>query len=219
MKKYLTVLGIAAILCLAALGCKEKQGPNVPNAAGASPAEIGAQALEAGEWAKALDAFGEAVEAAPDSADAYFGRAAAAVAIAENHYQLAKAAATNEEIEKGRAEAAKADEYFKIVKDDCAKALELDPKLADAHFLRGVAAQYQGEWEAGVEAFTQCVELSPEKAEAYHRRGEIYDHIGDYMNAQVDFKRAAELGYVDPKAPAEGEAPVENAEPAAETAE
>ena len=46
--------------------------------------------------------------------------------------------------------------------------------------------------------------LNSIRGEAFHRRGEIYDHIGDYMNASVDFKKASELGFAapDPVAPA-----------------
>jgi tetratricopeptide (TPR) repeat protein len=95
------------------------------------------------------------------------------------------------------AEAEKANENFAKAIADCDKTLELDAKYADAYFIRGVAAQYQGDWNAGIEAFTKCVELAPEHAEAYHRRGEIYDHTGDTEHATVDLKKAAELGYRD----------------------
>ncbi|MGN1064533.1 MAG: tetratricopeptide repeat protein, partial [Thermoguttaceae bacterium] len=97
----------------------------------------------------------------------------------------------------GEEEAKKADEYFKKSVDDCDKILSLDPQYADAYFLKGVAAQYQGAWEDGIAAFTECVKLDPSRAEAYHHRGEIYSNIGDYMNSGLDFKKASELGYTD----------------------
>lgn len=205
MKRNLWALGGAAVLTLLFGGCQPTDGDNMENAPGKNgaassaenPSDLGAAALDSGDWTRAVDAFSDAIAADAKNVDAYFGRAAASTAIAKDHYRLAKAAATNEDTETGRKEAAKADEYFQKSLDDCAKILEIDPKFAEAYFLRGVAAQYQANWEPGIEAFTKCVELDPTRAEAFHRRGEIYAHIGDYMNAEVDFKKAAELGYKD----------------------
>ncbi|MBP5622193.1 MAG: tetratricopeptide repeat protein, partial [Thermoguttaceae bacterium] len=100
-------------------------------------------------------------------------------------------------VDAGKSEAAKADESFQKAIEDCDKAISLDSKFADAYYLKGVVAQYQGSWEQGIDAFSECVKIDPDRAEAYHRRGEIYDHIGDYMNSSVDFKKASELGYSD----------------------
>ena len=122
--------------------------------------------------------------------------------------RLAQAAATNQDVKTGETEAGKADEYFQKALSDCDKVLELDAKFADAHFLKGVVAQYQGRWEDGIEAFSQCVSLDPQRADAYHHRGEIYEHIGDSMNSSVDFNKASELGYSDgTESSADGSAP------------
>ena len=207
MKRFFWAVGTTAALTVACCGgCdKGKNGENPANDAAsqtsAGQIDAGAAALDAGEWTRAFDAFSDAIAADPTAVDAYFGRAAASLAIAEERYRLAEAAATNGDVKTGTAEAEKANENFAKAIADCEKVLELDAKYADAYFIRGVAAQYQGDWNAGIEAFTKCVELSPENAEAYHRRGEIYDHTGDYGNASIDRKKAAELGYRD----AEGE--------------
>ncbi len=208
MKRFFWAVGTSAALTVACCGgCdKGKSGENPANDAASQTAagsqiDAGAAALDAGEWTRAFDAFSDAIAADPTAVDAYFGRAAASLAIAEERYRLAEAAATNGDVKTGTAEAEKANENFAKAIADCEKVLALDAKYADAYFIRGVAAQYQGDWNAGIEAFTKCVELSPENAEAYHRRGEIYDHTGDYGNASIDRKKAAELGYRD----AEGE--------------
>lgn len=208
MKRFFWAVGTTAALTVACCGgCNEGKNGEKPTNGDASqtsaggPVEAGAAALDAGEWTRAYDAFSEAIAADPNAVDAYFGRAAASLAIAEERYRLAEAAATNGDVKTGTAEAEKANENFAKAIADCDKTLELDAKYADAYFIRGVAAQYQGDWNAGIEAFTKCVELAPENAEAYHRRGEIYDHTGDYEHASVDRKKAAELGYRD----AEGE--------------
>ena len=220
MKRFFWAVGTTAALTVACCGgCdKGKNGDNPGNgdasqAASGGPSDAGAAALDAGEWTRAYDAFSEAIAADPNAVDAYFGRAAASLAIAEERYRLAEAAATNGDVKTGTAEAEKANENFAKAIADCDKVLELDAKYADAYFIRGVAAQYQGDWNAGIEAFTKCVELSPENAEAYHRRGEIYDHTGEYGNASIDRKKAAELGYRD----ADDESESASQEPADET--
>jgi tetratricopeptide (TPR) repeat protein len=215
MKRFIWAVGTSAALTVACCGgCgDEKNDGNSTNNGGAqatSALDAGAAALDAGEWTRAYDAFSDAIAVDPNAVDAYYGRAAASLAIAKERYRLAEAAATNGDVKTGTAEAEKANENFAKAIADCDKVLELDAKYADAYFIRGVAAQYQGDWNAGIEAFTKCVELSPEHAEAYHRRGEIYDHTGDYEHATVDRKKAAELGYRD--ADGEGEdAPKEDA--------
>ena len=204
MNRFFWAVGTTAALTVACCGgCdKGKNGDNPNNgdvslASAGGPIDAGAAALDAGEWTRAYDAFSDAIAADPNAVDAYFGRAAASLAIAEERYRLAEAAATNGDVKTGTAEAEKANENFAKTIADCDKVLELDAKYADAYFIRGVAAQYQGDWNAGIEAFTKCVELSPENAEAYHRRGEIYDLTGDTEHATVDLKKAAELGYRD----------------------
>ena len=192
---------IAALVALAALalasnfGCARNQEDGKKNQVD-ERLKAGAQALENEEWARAFDAFADAIDADPQNADAFYGRAAAASAQAEEHYRLAQAAATNQDVEKGREEAEKADQFFARVVEDCNAAIKINPNYADAYFLKGVAAQYQAAWDDGIEAFTQCVKLDPQRGEAFHRRAEIYDHVGDYMNSSVDFKKAAELGFV-----------------------
>ena len=187
-------VAIAMILTLVACagGCKPQRPETNQNFI-----QEGTEALDKGDWARAYDAFSKAIEADANNANAYYGRAASSSAQAEEHYQLAQAAATNGDQEKGMNEVAKADSFFEKSTQDCDAALKVDPGYSDAYYLKGVAAQYQGRWNDGIEAFTECVKLAPKNAQAYHRRGEIYDNIGDYVNSTVDFKKASELGYAD----------------------
>ena len=195
---YIAVVLVGAFLCL---GCKpsgdKPDKPGASNGAETSAKDLGAKALEDEDWARAYDKFTDAIAADDADVDAYYGRASASLEIAQGHYRLAQAAATNQDVEAGKSEAAKADESFQKAIEDCDKAIALDANYADAYYLKGVVAQYQGAWEQGIDAFTQCVKIAPDRADAYHRRGEIYDHIGDYMNSSVDFKKAGELGYSD----------------------
>ena len=209
MKRFFWAVGTTAALTVACCGGCDKGENGATNSEASQTAngktiDAGAAALDAGEWTRAFDAFSAAIVADPNAVDAYLGRAAASLAIAEERYRLAEAAATNGDLKTGDAEVEKANENFAKSIADCEKVVELDATCADAYFIRGVAAQYQGDWNAGIEAFTKCVELSPQHAEAYHRRGEIYDHTGDYGNASIDRKKAAELGYRDATVAEEG---------------
>lgn len=200
---YRKRLGVAFLLTVALLtgACAPKD--DAAASKGDDFAAEGRAALDSGDWFRAYDAFTKVIEKTPTDVDAYYGRAAASLARAQDHYSLAQANATNQKIEEGQKEAAKADEFFQKAADDADKIIDLDPKYIEAWFLKGVVCQYQGMWEDGVKAFSECVKLDPERGEAYHRRGEIYDHIGDYMNSSVDFKKASELGFAapDPVAP------------------
>ena len=190
-------LGLAALLSVAFLttACKREEQPETTSTGGSDA--VGQAALDDGDWSRAYDSFTKAIEADANDVDAYYGRAAASLARAQEHYNLAQAHATNQKIEEGKAEAAKADDFFKKAVADADAILKIDPKFADAWFIKGVVCQYQGMWDEGIEAFTECVKIDGERAEAYQRRGEIYDHICDYMNSSLDFKKASELGYTD----------------------
>ncbi|MGN0930115.1 MAG: tetratricopeptide repeat protein [Thermoguttaceae bacterium] len=195
---YRKGLGVAFLLTVALLtgACVPKDDP--PSSNVEDFAAEGRDSLDSGDWSRAYDAFSKVIEKTPTDVDAYYGRAASSLARAQDHYSLAQANATNQKIEEGQKEAAKADEYFQKAAEDADKIIDLDPKYIDAWFLKGVVCQYQGMWEDGIKAFSECVKLDPERGEAFHRRGEIYDHIGDYMNASVDFKKASELGFAAP---------------------
>ncbi|MDO5309601.1 MAG: tetratricopeptide repeat protein [Planctomycetia bacterium] len=190
-----TALAVVALLCN---GCfhKDVDQENATNSKTvAEYLKTGADALDNSEWSRARDAFDDAIKLRADVLDAYYGRAVATCVMAEDHYRLAEAAATNQDEEKGLQEAAKADEFFAQALEDLDKCVELDDAFADAYYLKGVIAQYQGRWEDGIEAFTQCIKHNPSNGEAYHRRGEIYDHTMDSVNAAIDFKKARELGF------------------------
>lgn len=200
MKRMNWLLSCAAAILIAAplcVGCKPGTDGGEQSAGAETAVDQGAKALDDSDWSRAFDKFSDAIAADDKNVDSYYGRAAAALEIARGHYSLAQAAATNNDVKTGEAEAKKADEYFQKAVDDCDKIVALDANFANAYFLKGVVAQYQGRWNDGIEAFTQCIKIEPERADAYHRRAEIYDHTGDYMNSSVDFKKASELGYSD----------------------
>ena len=188
--------GLAALLAIALFTTACNRDKNQEPTPGGDSDATGQAALDDGDWSRAYDSFTKAIEANANDVDAYYGRAAASLARAQEHYNLAQAHATNKKIEDGKAEAAKADDFFGKAIADADAILKIDPQYADAWFLKGVACQYQGMWDEGIEAFTECVKIDGERAEAYQRRGEIYDHLGDYMNSSLDFKKASELGYV-----------------------
>jgi tetratricopeptide (TPR) repeat protein len=77
------------------------------------------------------------------------------------------------------------------------KAIELDPKYADAYARRGVAYNWKKENDAAIADFTKAIELTPKRVELYLNRGSIYFvEQKKYELAIADFTKAIEL---DPK--------------------
>ena len=179
-------------------GCKKPEG-NSPKQANIQ--ELIAQGdahLNQQQWQEAIDKYTQAIDAAPDSLQAYYHRAVACLAEGEEHYNLAKAMAENKaHHDLAQQEVDKADQRFTQVVEDCKKITELDANFAESFYLQGCVAIYQGGWDHAIELFTQCLDKSPDYAEAYQRRGEVYQHVGDTVNSTLDLKKAAELGYTD----------------------
>ena len=102
-------LGVAFFLTVALLtgACAPKD--DQPSSNVEDFAAEGRAALDSGDWSRAYDAFAKVIEKNPTDVDAYYGRAASSLARAQEHYSLAQANATNQKIEEGKKEAAKAD--------------------------------------------------------------------------------------------------------------
>jgi len=73
------------------------------------------------------------------------------------------------------------------------KALEINPKLVETYFNRGLAHTRKLDYENAVSDFTVVLELNPNVAEAYYTRGLIYEYTQEYELAIKDYKRALEI--------------------------
>ncbi|MEX0678036.1 MAG: tetratricopeptide repeat protein [Pirellulales bacterium] len=73
------------------------------------------------------------------------------------------------------------------------KAIELNPKLAEAYNNRGLSYGELGQDTEAISDFNKAIELNPKLAEAYNNRGLSYGELGQYTEAISDFNKAIEL--------------------------
>ncbi len=79
---------------------------------------------------------------------------------------------------------------------DYGKAIELDPKDAEAYYGRGCAYANLEDYRQAIRDYDKAIELDPKYAHAYFNRGIAYSKLGDYRQTIMDFDKAIEL---DPK--------------------
>jgi tetratricopeptide (TPR) repeat protein/serine/threonine protein kinase len=77
--------------------------------------------------------------------------------------------------------------------DDCAKAIDLDPKLASAWNVRGASYNRLAQYDKAVADFSKAIELDPNFAHAWNNRGVAHQKRGQLGKAVADFSRAVEL--------------------------
>ena len=74
------------------------------------------------------------------------------------------------------------------------KAIEINPRFAEAYYIRGRAYYYKGWYDKAIADYTMVIELNPRFAWAYHNRANAYYHKGQYDKACSDWRQACELG-------------------------
>lgn len=72
-------------------------------------------------------------------------------------------------------------------------AIKLNPKLAAAHNLRGVALRNRGEYELAVQSYTKAIDLEPQVALYYSNRGIAYRWLRDLDRALADLDTSIKL--------------------------
>ena len=76
---------------------------------------------------------------------------------------------------------------------DYTKAIELDPKSAEAYKDRGISYLSDGNIDEAIRDYTKAIELDPESAEAYKNRAIAYLGKSDFDNVITDYTKAIEL--------------------------
>ena len=141
-------------------------GSAAPGAARAVVFDQASQAwLMAGAADRAFAAATQAVALAPDSPDLRIDRALAAEAL----------------------------ERWQDAADDLGRALDSDPKRADALVLRGSAYRHLDRIEAARADVDRALALDPEDAEALLERGILRQRGNDRPGARADWERAVAL--------------------------
>jgi tetratricopeptide (TPR) repeat protein len=77
-----------------------------------------------------------------------------------------------------------------------AKALDLDPNLAEAHFARGIILWTKAKGfphEQAIRSFKKALDLDPEADETHHQLSMVYSHVGLLDEAQAHVGRAIDL--------------------------
>ncbi len=77
------------------------------------------------------------------------------------------------------------------------RALELDPSLAHASFLRGVALGTLADHAGAIDAWTRSLELAPDRVDTLYNRGQARYRTKDFAGALEDFQRTVELAPQD----------------------
>ena len=74
------------------------------------------------------------------------------------------------------------------------KAIELNPRDADAYNNRGLAYfEGKGQYDKAIVDYNKAIELNPRSAAAYNNRGLAYGYKGKYDKAISDCNKAIEL--------------------------
>ena len=78
------------------------------------------------------------------------------------------------------------------------KAIELDPKLAVAHYNLGIALRAKGQVDEAIAAYKKAIELNPKYAEPHCNLGAILATQGRFAESLEAYKRGHELGMKQP---------------------
>jgi len=70
------------------------------------------------------------------------------------------------------------------------RAIEINPKYADAYYNRGKAYRRKGDLDQAISDYSQAILLNQKDAEAYNNRGLAYADKGDLDQAISDFNQA-----------------------------
>ena len=113
-----------------------------------------------------------------------------------SHYALAYAGLANSYIPSDTALPPRS--LVPLAKAAAAKALETDPRLAEAHIAQGRVLQHgDWDWPAAEREFKRAIELNPKNPEAHHMYSHYLMPLGRSQEAVSEAKRALELDATD----------------------
>jgi tetratricopeptide (TPR) repeat protein len=80
-------------------------------------------------------------------------------------------------------------DYAKAI-NDYTKAIEWNPRYAEAYYNRGIAYDDKGQYDRAIKDYTEAIEINPRYSDAYVNRGIAYGRKGEYDQAVLDFNEA-----------------------------
>jgi tetratricopeptide (TPR) repeat protein len=84
-------------------------------------------------------------------------------------------------------------EFEEFAQKELARAVELDPKIPEAHYLLGIMALFRNELDKGIEEMRQEIAINPDFAMAHYRLGDAYTRREDWDAAIPPLQRAVWL--------------------------
>ncbi|MGA2196446.1 MAG: tetratricopeptide repeat protein [Bryobacteraceae bacterium] len=84
-------------------------------------------------------------------------------------------------------------EFEEFAQKELARAVELDPKIPQAHYLLGIMAIFRNELDRGIEEMRQEIAINPDFAMAHYRLGDAYTRREDWDAAIPPLERAVWL--------------------------
>lgn len=147
------------------------------------------------DYTRAIADFTQAASLSSDFTLAYFMRAIARLREAES-------AAGTETMTGGNGMAAndvKPDKHRMAARQaiaDLDTVIALSPRLAIAHYNKGVVYAAAGDFTSALSAFNEAITLKPDMGEAYYNRGYVYFRLGNAAEGSADLSHAGQLGIV-----------------------
>jgi tetratricopeptide (TPR) repeat protein len=84
-------------------------------------------------------------------------------------------------------------EFEEFAQKELARAVELDPKIPQAHYLLGMMAIFHNEIDKGIEEMRQEISINPDFAMAHYKLGDAYTRREDWDAAIPPLQRAVWL--------------------------
>jgi len=84
-------------------------------------------------------------------------------------------------------------EFEEFAQNELARAVELDPRIPQAHYLLGMMAIFRNELDKGIEEMRQEISINPDFAMAHYKLGDAYTRREDWDAAIPPLQRAVWL--------------------------
>jgi len=82
---------------------------------------------------------------------------------------------------------------YQGVLDLTRRALDIDPRSAATHLMRGHALTRLGHFEAALESYERAIAEKADSADAHIHRGQVLERLGRYLEALASYDRALEF--------------------------